>query len=65
METPKIEYYLAYYINYGDFNEHGDMETKLECVPIPIRLKEKYLEKFNDKPQQNKEKIFKFLEENE
>jgi hypothetical protein len=51
-EEPEVQFYLAYYMN-GD-----EMKTAV----IPIRLKEKFLEKFKDNPMPSKIEIFKFLD---
>jgi hypothetical protein len=54
-EEPEVQFYLAYYMN-GE-----EMKTAV----MPIRLKEKFLEKFKDNPTPSKKEIFKFLDSHE
>jgi len=64
-EEPEIQFYLAYYMDNGDVDENGNMDIKMKTAVIPIRLKEKFLEKFKDNSNPTKKEIFKFLDSHE
>jgi hypothetical protein len=49
----------------GDVDENGNMDIKMKTAVIPIRLKEKFLEKFKDNSNPTKKEIFKFLDSHE
>ena len=64
-EEPEIQFYLAYYMDNGEVDENGNMDIKMKTAVIPIRLKEKFLEKFKDNPNPTKKEIFNFLDSHE
>lgn len=64
-EEPEVQFYLAYYMDNGEVDENGHMDIQLKTVVVPIRLKEKFLEKFKDNPTPSKSEIFKFLDSHE
>jgi hypothetical protein len=64
-ETPKPQFYLAYYMDNGEVDDNGNMDIQMKTAVVPIRLKEKFLEAFKDNPTPSKEKIFKFLTDND
>ncbi len=64
-ETPEVQFYLAYYMDNGEVDEHGNMDIQLKTAVVPIRLKEQFLKTFKDNPTPSKSEIFKFLDSHE